>query len=257
MKTLKSKEDEVVLDDFVKSATNAAEFQQEIKNQIKYFLYEWAKGVIPYCSEQRISEIINNVYKELLTCPIISIFFGFNKEKNTIELSAGVINLIINELTEEELDYVQYWFVNRYIPVYKQTYAQALQEVNYVQYWFVNRYIPVYKQTYAQALQEVKNGKKETHWMWWIFPQMRGLGKSERSQFYGIPDRDQARLFLEHPYLGKHLIEITQAVFDSDKTPYEIFGADVIKFRSCMKLFASLENTNKIFKQIINKNHWL
>lgn len=231
MKTLKSKEDEVVLDDFVKSATNAAEFQQEIKNQIKYFLYEWAKGVIPYCSEQRISEIINNVYKELLTCPIISIFFGFNKEKNTIELSAGVINLIINELTEEELDYVQYWFVNRYIPVYKQT--------------------------YAQALQEVKNGKKETHWMWWIFPQMRGLGKSERSQFYGIPDRDQARLFLEHPYLGKHLIEITQAVFDSDKTPYEIFGADVIRFRSCMKLFASLENTNKIFKQIINKNHWL
>ncbi len=231
MKTLKSKEDEVVLDDFVKSATNAAEFQQEIKNQIKYFLYEWAKGVIPYCSEQRISEIINNVYKDLLTCPIISVFFGFNKEKNTIELSAGVINLIINELTEEELDYVQYWFVNRYIPVYKQT--------------------------YAQALQEVKNGKKETHWMWWIFPQMRGLGKSERSQFYGIPDRDQARLFLEHPYLGKHLIEITQAVFDSDKTPYEIFGADVIKFRSCMKLFASLENTNKIFKQIINKNHWL
>ena len=231
MKTLKSKEDEVVLDDFVKSATNAAEFQQEIKNQIKYFLYEWAKGVIPYCSEQRISEITNNVYKELLTCPIISIFFGFNKEKNTIELSAGVINLIINELTEEELDYVQYWFVNRYIPVYKQT--------------------------YAQALQEGKNGKKETHWMWWIFPQMRGLGKSERSQFYGIPDRDQARLFLEHPYLGKHLIEITQAVFDSDKTPYEIFGADVIKFRSCMKLFASLENTNKIFKQIINKNHWL
>ena len=231
MKTLKSKEDEVVLDDFVKSATNAAEFQQEIKNQIKYFLYEWAKGVIPYCSEQRISEIINNVYKDLLTCPIISIFFGFNKEKSTIELSAGVINLIINELTEEELDYVQYWFVNRYIPVYKQT--------------------------YAQALQEVKNGKKETHWMWWIFPQMRGLGKSERSQFYGIPDRDQARLFLEHPYLGKHLIEITQAVFDSDKTPYEIFGADVIKFRSCMKLFASLENTNKIFKQIINKNHWL
>ena len=131
------------------------------------------------------------------------------------------------------------------------------QEGFYVKYWFINRYIPVYKQTYAQALQEVKNGKKETHWMWWIFPQMRGLGKSERSQFYGIPNRDQARLFLEHPYLGKHLIEITQAVFDSDKTPYEIFGADVIKFRSCMKLFASLENTNKIFKQIINKNHWL
>lgn len=226
MKTLKSKEDEV-LDDFVNRATNPAELQQEIKNQIKYYLYGWFDDIIPYCTKSRITEIINKVYEELLTCPV---YFGFNKEKNTIELSGCVADLIYNELTKEGF---------------------------YVKYWFINRYIPVYKQTYAQALQEVKNGKKETHWMWWIFPQMRGLGKSERSQFYGIPDRNQARLFLEHPYLGKHLIEITQAVFDRDKTPYEIFGADVIKFRSCMKLFASLENTNKIFKQIINKNHWL
>lgn len=228
MKTLKSKEDEV-LNDFVNRATNPAELQQEIKNQIKYYLYGWFDDIIPYCTKSRITEIINNVYEELLTCPKFP-YFGFNKESNTLELSGCVRELIYSELTKEGF---------------------------YVKYWFINRYIPVYKQTYAQALQEVKNGKKETHWMWWIFPQMRGLGKSERSQFYGIPDRNQARLFLEHPYLGKHLIEITQAVFDSDKTPYEIFGADVIKFRSCMKLFASLENTNKIFKQIINKNHWL
>lgn len=228
MKTLKFKEDEV-LNDFVNRATNAAELQQEIKNQIKYYLYGWFDDIIPYCTKSRITEIINNVYEELLTCPKFP-YFGFNKESNTLELSGCVRELIYSELTKEGF---------------------------YVKYWFINRYIPVYKQTYAQALQEVKNGKKETHWMWWIFPQMRGLGKSERSQFYGIPDRNQARLFLEHPYLGKHLIEITQAVFDSDKTPYEIFGADVIKFRSCMKLFASLENTNKIFKQIINKNHWL
>lgn len=229
MKTLKFKEDEV-LNDFVNRATNPAELQQEIKNQIKYYLYGWFDDIIPYCTKSRITEIINKVYEELLTCPTISVFFGFNKESNTLEISGCVRDLIYNELTKEGF---------------------------YVKYWFINRYIPVYKQTYAQALQEVKNGKKETHWMWWIFPQMRGLGKSERSQFYGIPNRNQARLFLEHPYLGKHLIEITQAVFDSDKTPYEIFGADVIKFRSCMKLFASLENTNKIFKQIINKNHWL
>lgn len=229
MKTLKSKEDEV-LNDFVNRATNPAELQQEIKNQIKYHLYGWFDDIIPYCTKSRITEIINKVYEELLTRPKNSPYFGFYKESNTLELSGCVADLIYSELTKEGF---------------------------YVKYWFINRYIPVYKQTYAQALQEVKNGKKETHWMWWIFPQMRGLGKSERSQFYGIPDRDQARLFLEHPYLGKHLIEITQAVFDSDKTPYEIFGADVIKFRSCMKLFASLENTNKIFKQIINKNHWL
>ena len=172
MKTLKFKEDEV-LDDFVNRATNAAELQQEIKNQIKYYLYGWFDDIIPYCTKSRITEIINNVYEELLTCPKFP-YFGFNKESNTLELSGCVRELIYSELTKEGF---------------------------YVKYWFINRYIPVYKQTYAQALQEVKNGKKETHWMWWIFPQMRGLGKSERSQFYGIPDRNQARLFLEHPYL--------------------------------------------------------
>ena len=204
--------------------------QQEIKNQIKYYLYGWFDGIIPYCTKSRITEIINKVYEQLLTLPKNSVYFGFNKESNTLEIT-GCVRDLIEELTEKEKSCVCYEFINRYLLVHKQT--------------------------YERALKEVKNGKKETHWMWWIFPQMKGLGKSERSQFYGIPDRNQARAFLEHPYLGKHLIEITQAVFDSDKTPYEIFGADVIKFRSCMKLFASLENTNKIFKQIINKNHWL
>lgn len=115
MKALKSKEDEVVLDDFVNRATNAAELQQEIKNQIKYHLYRLFGGIIPYCTKSRIriTEIINKVYEELLTCPV---YFGFNKEKNTIELSGCVADLIYNELTEEELDYVKYWFVNRYIP---------------------------------------------------------------------------------------------------------------------------------------------
>ena len=68
MKTLKSKEDEV-LDDIVNRATNAAEFQQEIKNQIKYHLYGWFGGIIPYCTKSRITKIINKVYEELLICP--------------------------------------------------------------------------------------------------------------------------------------------------------------------------------------------
>mgnify|MGYP006987725717 CR=1 FL=1 len=69
MKTLKSKEDEV-LDDFVNRATNAAELQQEIiKNQIKYYLYGWFDGIIPYCTKSRITEIINKVYEQLLTLP--------------------------------------------------------------------------------------------------------------------------------------------------------------------------------------------
>lgn len=76
MKTLKSKEDEV-LDDIVNRATNAAEFQQEIKNQIKYHLYGWFGGIIPYCTKSRITEIINKVYEELLTCPKKNSLFWF------------------------------------------------------------------------------------------------------------------------------------------------------------------------------------
>lgn len=202
----------------------------QIKNQIKYYLYKWFNGIIPYCTESRITEIINNIYKQLLTFPSDSVYFGYNKEKDIIEITGCVRDLIYDEFTEKEKSYICYWFINRYLPMHNQT--------------------------YKQALQEVKNGKKETHWMWWIFPQMKGLGKSERSQFYGIPNREQAYLFLQHPILGSNLIEITQAVFDSDRTPYEIFGNDVIKFRACMKLFASLNKTSKIFLRVLKKNNW-
>ena len=95
MKTLKSKEDEV-LDDFVNRATNAAELQQEIKNQIKYYLYGWFDGIIPYCTKSRITEIINKVYEELLTLPKNSPYFGFYKESNTLELSGCVADLILS-----------------------------------------------------------------------------------------------------------------------------------------------------------------
>lgn len=122
--------------------------------------------------------------------------------------------------------------------------------------WFTDRFIVPHEHTYEQALQEVRSGRKVTHWMWWIFPQMRGLGKSERSYYYGIPDRAWAERYLKHPILGKHLEEITQAVLDSNRTPYEIFGADVIKFRSCMLLFASLRGASPVFKKVLNKYCW-
>ena len=201
-----------------------------MKEQIKHYLERWFSGIFPYCTESRITEIIDKVYERLLTFPIRSAYFGFYEKSNTIEVSGCVRDLILNELTEKEQSYICYWFVNRYL-------------------------LP-HERTYKQALQEVKNGKKESHWMCWIFPQMKGLGKSECSQFYGIPDRNQARIFMGHPILGKHLVEITQAVLDSDKTPYEIFGADVVKFSSCMLLFASLKDVPQVFEQVKNKNHW-
>jgi uncharacterized protein (DUF1810 family) len=109
--------------------------------------------------------------------------------------------------------------------------------------------------TYDKALEEVKNGKKETHWIWFIFPQLYGLGHSEMSQFYGLDGREEAKAYIENDTLRTRLVEITEAVLNNDKSVYEIFGNDAIKVRSCMMLFASVSN-EPVFKQVINKFSW-
>lgn len=109
--------------------------------------------------------------------------------------------------------------------------------------------------TYQTALEEVKAGQKKTHWIWFIFPQMKGLGTSEMSKFYGIKGRDEASQYINHPVLRDRLVEITEAVYNSDKTIYEIFGNDAIKVRSCMLLFASVCDI-PIFKKMIYKYGW-
>jgi uncharacterized protein (DUF1810 family) len=110
-------------------------------------------------------------------------------------------------------------------------------------------------ETYQTALQEIRNGHKRTHWIWYVFPQMKALGHSELSKFYGINGREEAYAYIEHPILRERLIEATQAILDSDKTVYEIFGQDTIKVRFCMLLFTSVSD-EPIFKRVINKYHW-
>ena len=109
--------------------------------------------------------------------------------------------------------------------------------------------------TYAKALEEIKNGCKESHWIWYIFPQMKGLGHSKLSNYYGIKDRQEAYAYMENPILSSRLIEATEAVLNNKHTAYEIFGSDTIKFRSCMLLFSTISD-NPVFKQVIQKYHW-
>lgn len=106
------------------------------------------------------------------------------------------------------------------------------------------------------AIEEVKSGHKISHWIWYIFPQMKGLGHSKMSNYYGITSREEATAYLKHPLLREHLIEMAKAIIDNDNTVYEIFGNDVIKVRSCFKLFNSIEEIPEI-KKIINLYHWL
>lgn len=208
--------------------TISKELEQELRDDL-YSLLNNKNVMMVLQSEERKKQIVEDCIKDLRMLPDSSLDPEYWLTYGYIG-HIPLADLILDHLTEEEM---QTW-----------------------EYNYVSRYVVPHKQTYDQALQEVKNGKKKTHWMWWIFPQMKGLGKSERSRFYGILNRKQAKLFLEHPILGKNLCEITQAVLDSDKNPYEIFGADVIKFRSCMLLFASLEGAPAVFKRVLNRNRW-
>lgn len=106
-----------------------------------------------------------------------------------------------------------------------------------------------------QAIKEIRSGKKTGHWIWYIFPQMKGLGKSEISQFYGIDGREEAKAYIAHPILRERLVEISEAVLNNEKSVYDIFGQDAIKVRACILLFESVCDI-PVFKQIKSKYRW-
>ena len=108
--------------------------------------------------------------------------------------------------------------------------------------------------TYADALNEIRSGHKLGHWIWYVFPQIKGLGHSYRSEFYGIASKEEAKAYLEHPVLGKRLREITQVFLDSNNpSAFNILGfPDVLKVQSCMTLF-DIVSPNDIFNDILDK----
>ena len=119
--------------------------------------------------------------------------------------------------------------------------------------FLLRRFVDAQQHTYSYALEEIQNGRKEGHWIWFIFPQMKGLGYSPMSQNYGITSLDEAHAYLAHPVLRSRLIEITEALLrHKDKTAFEIFGTiDAIKVRSCMTLFDLVE-PDAIFAQVLD-----
>lgn len=121
----------------------------------------------------------------------------------------------------------------------------------------LTRYIEAQEEIYAVALSELRAGQKTSHWMWYIFPQIAGLGLSETSKFYAIKSMEEAKAYLKHPVLGKRLNEITKLLheLDSDNARL-IFGSpDDLKLHSCMTLFAiaSDEDVKKLFENVLAK----
>jgi len=116
------------------------------------------------------------------------------------------------------------------------------------------RFLEAQNKMYLTAFSEIEKGKKETHWMWFVFPQIKGLGRSDTAHYYAISDLREAEDFLQHPILGKHLIEITALLLRlKPKSIEAIFGdLDALKLRSSMTLFALVENTNPVFQEVLN-----
>jgi uncharacterized protein (DUF1810 family) len=103
----------------------------------------------------------------------------------------------------------------------------------------LDRFVAAQDGIYPEALAELRRGRKESHWMWFVFPQMAGLGRSETARFYGIASAAEARAFLAHPLLGPRLIECAQALLAQPERRAEaIFGPiDAMKLKSSMTLF--------------------
>ncbi len=119
----------------------------------------------------------------------------------------------------------------------------------------LQRFLDAQEPVIAAVLLELKRGRKYGHWIWFIFPQLKGLGRSSTSEFYGISSMAEAKAYLQHPVLGPRLIQCTELVNALEGGDAgEIFGEiDAMKFRSCMTLFARAAPQNGIFSAALQK----
>ena len=119
----------------------------------------------------------------------------------------------------------------------------------------LERFVDAQRDDYDHALSEIAAGHKRTHWMWYVFPQVAGLGSTSNAKDYAIRSKAEALAYVGHPVLGPRLLEIAQAALAvSGRTAREIFGSpDDAKLRSCATLFASVLPTSPVFDQLLVK----
>lgn len=119
----------------------------------------------------------------------------------------------------------------------------------------LQRFKDAQKNDYEIALREMKSGRKRSHWMWYIFPQIHGLGRTSISEYFSIKNLQEAREYLKDPVLGTRLVEISKALLDlSTSDPQAVFGSpDDLKLRSCMTLFEKADPENPVFGKVLDR----
>ncbi len=108
---------------------------------------------------------------------------------------------------------------------------------------------------YEHALEELRRGRKQSHWMWFVFPQLRGLGRSWMAEHYGIASLEEARAYLSHPVLGRRLLECSSLVAATEATSADaVFGSvDAVKLRSSMTLFREADPRCDVFQRVLER----
>jgi uncharacterized protein (DUF1810 family) len=119
----------------------------------------------------------------------------------------------------------------------------------------LQRFLDAQDGVYEQALAELRAGRKRTHWMWFVFPQIAGLGHSSTAAYYAIADLAEARAYLAHPLLGARLAECAEALLGvTGRTAHEILGSpDDLKLRSSMTLFAQVAGPDSVFRRVLER----
>lgn len=119
----------------------------------------------------------------------------------------------------------------------------------------LDRFIKAQKYDYDQALSEIRSGHKRSHWIWYIFPQLKGLGFSETSEFYGIDGLGEAKAYMENPMLRDRLLEISGALLAlASDNPTEVMGRpDDLKLKSSMTLFSVVTPEYEVFQKVLDK----
>jgi uncharacterized protein (DUF1810 family) len=119
----------------------------------------------------------------------------------------------------------------------------------------LSRFLEAHEHSYEQALVEIRSGLKRSHWMWWVFPQLEGLGSSPITRRFAIRSLAEADAYLKHPVLGPRLLEAASALLTiEDRSAFEVFGdPDDMKLRSCATLFAQVSPPGSVFERLLGK----
>jgi uncharacterized protein (DUF1810 family) len=119
----------------------------------------------------------------------------------------------------------------------------------------LTRFVDAQRAVYPNVLEELRDGRKRSHWMWFIFPQLAGLGRSETARFYAISGAAEAHAYLHNPLLGARLLECTRTVLEhSNRSATYIFGSpDDMKLHSCMTLFATIAPEQACFQEVLDR----